>query len=142
MNAKLSSTLAALLLCLVSTSAASANELMVQGGSSTGGNATTIVGRPGELLRFSVAGTFNSVAEVYAGPALGNAMFAKSSIRDLATAPAAQIRPLIRYDVVKLPGGETRVFLGVANASPLFNGGKVRVVNGNAVIDSDPVVVK
>jgi len=142
MHAKLFSSIAALLVCLVSASAVSANELMVQGGSSTGGNATTIVGRPGELLRFSVAGTFNSVAEVYLGPALGNLKFAQLSIRDLATAPAAQIRPLIRYDVVKLPGGETRVFLGVANANTAFNGGKVRVVNGTAVIDSDPVVVK
>lgn len=115
---------------------------MVQGGSSTGGNATTIVGRPGDVLRFSVAGTFNSVAQVFGGPALGNARFAQVSIRDLATAPAAQIRTLVRYDVVRLPGGETRVFLGVANADPAFNGGRVQVVTGSTVIDSDPIVVK
>ena len=142
MNSKLFSGVAGVVVALASVSAVSANELMVQGGSSTGGNATTIVGRPGELLRFSVASTFNSVAEVYAGPAAGNSLFASRSIRDLATAPAGLLAPLVRYDVVKLPGGETRVFLGVANASPVFNGGKVRVVTGGTVIDSDPVVVK
>lgn len=142
MSSKILSSAAAVLLCLAAGSAASANELFVQGGSSTGGNATTIVGRSGEVLRFSVAGTFNSVASVFGGPAIGNVKFAQLSIRDLATAPAAQIRPLVRYDVVKLPGGETRVFLGVANANTAFNGGKVQVVSGSSLIDSDPIVIK
>lgn len=122
---------------VVASASAFAGELNVQGGSSTGGNASTIVGRNGQLLRFSVTGAFNDVASVNSrfGP------FASLSIRDLATRPQSSLGPLHRYSVEKLRDGQTRVLLGVLNASPVFNGGNVTLRRGNAVIDSDPIVI-
>jgi hypothetical protein len=123
---------------LTVTSYVAAGELNVQGGSSTGGNGSTIVGRSGQLMRFSVTGAFNDVATV-STPA---GQFARLSVRDLATLPASQIAPLIRYSAEKLHDGQTRVLLGVPNASPVFNGGNVTLRRGTAVIDSDPIVVR
>ena len=126
-------------LALVLASAgAFAGELNVQGGSSTGGDASTIVGRSGQLLRFSVTGSFNDVASVSSR----TGTFASLSVRDLATRPAASLSPLIRYSVEKLPVGQTRVLLGVANASPFFNGGNVTLRRGSSVIDSDPIIIR
>jgi hypothetical protein len=123
---------------VVASASAFAGELNVQGGSSTGGNASTIVGSNGQLLRFSVTGAFNDVASVNSrfGP------FASLSVRDLATRSDAQLAPLVRYSVQKLGDGQTRVFLGVRNASPVFNGGNVTLRRGNAVVDSDPIVIR
>lgn len=82
------------------------------------------------------------MAVVQLGPQAGGFVFAETSIRFLATAPSNQLGPLIRYDVVRLPDGQTRVFLGVANAQPAFNGGRVALFRGTSVIDSDPVEIR
>jgi hypothetical protein len=123
---------------VVASAGAFADELNVQGGSSTGGNASTIVGSSGQLLRFSVTGSFNDVAYVNSR----SGTFASLSVRDLATRSAASLSPLIRYSAEKLPNGQTRVLLAVPNASPFFNGGNVTLRRGNAVIDSDPIVIR
>jgi hypothetical protein len=120
----------------------SAGELNVQGGSSTGGNQSTIVGSAYGLCRFSVTGAFNDVASAQLGPTGGNVVIANRSIRDLATLSAAQLVPLVRYSIEKLPDGQTRVLLGVQNAAPSFNGGNVTLRRGSAVIDSDPVIIR
>ena len=119
----------------------SAGELNVQGGSSTGGNQSTIVGSANGLCRFSVTGAFNDVASAQLGPSGGSQVIATRSIRDLATLPASQIAPLVRFSSEKLPDGQTRVFLGVQSATTAFNGGNVTLRRGSAVIDSDPVVI-
>jgi hypothetical protein len=88
-------------------------------------------------MRFSVTAAFNDVA--FVRDCYGNVV-ACLSIRDLATLPAHRIAPLIRYDVLQI-NGETRVMLGIAKPSPIFNGGSVTVTRGNSVIDTDPIVV-
>lgn len=115
-----------------------AGELNVQGGSSTGGDQNTIRGTVGGLTRFSVTGAFNDLVTAKFGPLGGGQTFATSTIRDLATKPASQL-PLIRYSVEQLRDGQTRILLGVANTSPLVNGGSVTLSRGSAGIDSDPV---
>jgi hypothetical protein len=120
---------------------AMAGELNVQGGSSTGGNASTICGTVGGLCRFSVTGAFNDVATAQLGPTGGNAVIAARSIRELATWSDAQLWPLKRYSQEKLGDGQTRVLLGVAHADAAFNGGKVILRRGSAVIDEDPVII-
>jgi hypothetical protein len=117
---------------------ADAGELNVQGGTSTGGNASVIVGSPGTGLRFSVTGASGDVAILR--DCFGN-QIACLSIGDLSTLPAHRIAPLIRYDVLKI-GQETRVMLGIAQPQPIFNGGSVSLTRGRAVIDSDPIVVR
>jgi hypothetical protein len=119
-----------------------AGELNVQGGSSTGGDQYTIRGPVGGLCRFSVTGAFNDVVTARFGPSGGGSTFASRSIRDLATMSDAQLAPLIRYSVERLPDGQTRVLLGVPSASSLFNGGSVTLSRGSAVIDSDPVIIR
>jgi hypothetical protein len=120
----------------------SAGELNVQGGSSTGGNQSTIVGSAHGLCRFSVTGAFNDVASAQLGPTGGNVVIANRSIRDLSTLSASQIAPLVRFSTEKLPDGQTRVLLGVQNATPSFNRGNVTLRRGSAVIDSDPVIIR
>lgn len=120
----------------------SAGELNVQGGSSTGGNQSTIVGSAYGLCRFSVTGAFNDVASAQLGPTGRNAVIANRSIRDLSTLSASQLAPLVRFSTEKLPDGQTRVLLGVQNATPSFNGGNVTLRRGSAVIDSDPVIIR
>jgi hypothetical protein len=117
---------------------ASAGELNVQGGTSTGGNASVIVGSARTGMRFSVTGAFNDAAVVR--DCFGREI-AHLTIRDLATLPASRLHPLIRYDVLTI-NGETRVMLGVANPQPIFNGGSVTLRRGGVVIDSDPIVVR
>ncbi len=118
-----------------------AGELNVQGGSSTGGNASTICGTVGGLCRFSVTGAFNDEATAILGPSGGYATIAVKSIRDLSNLSDAQLWPLKRYSSEKLPDGQTRVLLGVQSASAAFNGGKVILKRGSALIDEDPVVI-
>ncbi len=118
-----------------------AGELNVQGGSSTGGNASTICGTVGGLCRFSVTGAYNDEATAKLGPTGGNATIAVKSIRDLANLSDAQLWPLKRYSAEQLPDGQTRVLLGVLNASAAFNGGKVILKRGSALIDEDPVII-
>ena len=119
-----------------------ADELNVQGGSSTGGDASTIRGTVGGLCRFSVTGAFNDEATAKLGPTGGNAVVAVKSIRDLATLSDAQLWPLKRFSSERLADGQTRVLLGVLNASSAFNGGSVTLKRGSAVIDVDPVVIR
>ena len=127
-----------LVLALVCTcGAATAGELNVQGGTSTGGSATFICGSTRTGMRFSVTGAYNDTA--FVRDRYGNTV-ACLSIRDLANLPAHRIAPLIRYDVLTI-NGETRVMLGIAKPSPIFNGGSVTVTRGHTVIDTDPVVV-
>ena len=117
-------------------------ELNVQGGSSTGGGQTTIVGSAFGLCRFSVTGAFNDVASAQLGPTGGYTVIASWSIRELATLPAWQLAPLVRYSVEQLPDGQTRVLLGVQSAHPSFNGGNVSLYRGSALIDADPVIIR
>ena len=87
-----------------------AGELNVQGGSSTGGSSTLIVGKVNGLVRWSVTGAFNDEASVSLGPTAGHQIVARPpQIRDLATLPAERLAPLVRYSVEKLPDHQTRV---------------------------------
>ena len=122
----------------MASDSASAGELNVQGGTSTGGNASVIMGSARTGMKFSVTGAFNDAAVVR--DCFGRE-FAHLTIRDLATLPASRLHPLIRYDVLTI-NGETRVMLGVANPLPIFNGGSVTLRRGGAMIDSDPIVVR
>jgi hypothetical protein len=117
------------------SSSLSASELAVQGSTSTGGDAGTIRGRVGGEVRFSVTGAFNDVATVrFQGGSF------PLTVRELWNLPANH--PTIqRVDRVQLPDGTSRVLLRVRNGDPRFNGGSVTLRRGNAVIDSDPIVL-
>jgi hypothetical protein len=119
------------------SASASAGELNVQGGTSTGGNAHVISGSVRTGARFSTTGAFNDTVVVR--DCFGRE-FAHLTIRELATLPASRLHPLIRYHVLTI-NGETRVMLGVANPQPIFNGGSVTLRRGGVVIDSDPIVI-
>ena len=116
-----------------------AGELNVQGRSWLGGSSTLIVGEVNGIVRWSVTGSFNDVASVSLGPTGGHRSIGTLQIRDLATLPARDLAPLVRYSQEKLPDGQTRVIVGVTNAQPEFNGGAVTLRRGSALIDSDQI---
>ena len=113
-----------------------AGELNVQGGSSTGGDATKIVGKAGGLCRFSVTGAFND--QVQLRLANGVVLFT-TTIRALTLTPPSS---LIIYSAEQLSDGQTRVLIGIPRVDPFVNGGSVRLTRGNVLIDSDPVIVQ
>lgn len=112
-----------------------AGELNVQGGSSTGGNATQIVGKAGGLCRFSVTGAFNDVIQLRL--ANGFVPF-RTTIRSLTLSPPPT---LIIYSVEQLSDGQTRVLIGIPQADKSINGASVRLSRGTVLIDSDPVFI-
>lgn len=117
-----------------------AGELNVQGSSSTGGNSTQIVGRVNGPVRWSITGAFNDVASVSLGPTGGHKVVGMPlSIRQLATGTSAELAPLTRFNVEKLPDGQTRVFLGISQAQSQFNGGAVTLRRNGALIDTDQI---
>jgi len=122
-------------LVLLSASA-TASELAVQGGTTTGGDATTIRGTIGGDVRFSVTGSFNDAATV----AFQGGSFTLT-IRELWNLPANHAT-LQRVDRVQLPDGQSRVLLRVRNGDRRFNGGSVTLRRGSAILDSDPIVLR
>jgi hypothetical protein len=121
---------------------ATAGELNVQGSSATGGDSTVIRGRIGGRVDFSITGLFNDSATVTLGPGGGFQAIGTLTIRELATGPGGLLGPLVRREVVKLPDGQTRVFLSVNNAQAAFHGGAVTLRRGSTVVDSDPIQLR
>jgi hypothetical protein len=115
---------------------ATASELAVQGGTSTGGGQSWISGQAGGLTAMSVTGAWNDRLVIISG--LGGREI-DCSIGELSTLPDWMIWPLVRNSSTKLRDGQTRVMLSVPCTPWYWNHGSARLRRGNAVIDSDPI---
>jgi hypothetical protein len=122
------------------TGSAFGSDLNVQGSSSTGGDASTIRGTIGGEVRFSVTGAVNDVATLR----FGRPGFDPKSltIDKLYNGLPHEIAPLERVNRVRLPDGQSRVFLRIANAFPAVNGGSVSLTRAGVPIDSDDIVLR
>ncbi len=121
---------------IASPGTASADEIAVQGSTAAGGGLTSIVGKLNGEVRFSVTGTFSSVAGVRSN--LGDVMFT-STVKQLWENPPY---PLIRVAREKLADGRSRVILAISSSSAIFNGGSVFLSAGGRVIDEDKITLR
>jgi hypothetical protein len=111
-------------------------EIAVQGSTDAGGGATQIVGRVNGDVRFSVTGNFNDIVGVK--DCTGKLLFERS-VRDLWN---GNVGPLQMISRQQLPDGNSRIIMVVKKASPIFNGGAVRLRSGNRLLDEDPIILK
>lgn len=128
------------------TASASASDLNVQGSSATGGNASVIRGTIGGPVNFSITGAFGDTATVFNRPGsiLPPYIVLKPlTVKQLATGSSNEISPLERIGTpTQLPDGQTRVLLRIRNSIEQFNGGKVELKRGSALIDSDQIELR
>ena len=112
-----------------------ANELAVQGGSSTGGSQQWICGQSNGLSLLSVTGAWNDRVQVI--NCWGQVEY-DCSIGELSSLPNAWLYPLCRNSSQKMRDGQTRVMLAAPQTPWWWGNGSVRLRRGGATIDTDP----
>jgi hypothetical protein len=116
-----------------------ANELAVQGGSSTGGDAHCIVGAYGGLTRFSVTGAWNDRMRIFD---CWGQVVVDCSIGELSTLPQSWLWPVQRLSSQKLSDGQTRVMLSMPCTPWSLDFGAVQLRRGSSQIDIDPIYLR
>jgi hypothetical protein len=112
-----------------------ASELAIQGGSSTGGSSTMVVGQAGGLTLLSATGAWQDRVRVVTSFGVD----LDCSIGELSTLPNWVLWPLERTSSTKLRDGQTRVMLRSPCTPWHWAGGAVELRRGRATIDSDPI---
>jgi hypothetical protein len=118
---------------------ARANELAVQGGSSTGGDAHCVVGSYDGLTRLSVTGAWNDRMRIF--DCWGQVVI-DCSIGELSTLPQNWLWPVQRVSSQKLSDGQTRVMLSMPCTPWWLNYGAVQLRRGSSQIDIDPIYLR